>query len=108
MQKVIIILFLNFFACKELLYPVHNDFNFCTDNNVNCNQIKDTLIPMNVDLCTIDLPVFIMDSDNIKKRVFLKKFLTLLNDSEEVECKNKANCFNLKNYVIKRFNNHVP
>ena len=30
-----------FVACKELLYPVHNDFNFCTNNNVNCNQIKD-------------------------------------------------------------------
>ena len=90
---------------EEAYYTIRHNFNFC-ENIMNCKNIKEILIPKEVDACTIDIPI-IVESNKIQQIYFLTGKGSLRNDSEAKECENKLESFNLDNIEIQRFNKHI-
>ena len=89
----------------ESLIPISQKFSSCI--NMDCSDIKEILIPENVDICTTDLPVFIKGTDKIKTMVFLTASGSLKLNSQQVECHNQKETFILNNIELKRLNNKV-
>jgi hypothetical protein len=68
----------------------------------DCLSIKEILIPEFVDVCTSDLPVFYEDNTKQRKIIFLTILGTLRNDTEEIDCLNTPDEFQINEYTIER------
>lgn len=98
------LMFLFFNISKILSYELIDNFIYCQNN---CSIVKKINIIENVDICTEDVYVSFLHNDVIKFG-YLTKNLTIIEQSNEVNCTEEEKTIEKENnFEIKRLNHFI-